>query len=562
VKSRSMLDYIKRFFKFLLTYIGFTVFLFCFVLLIISFFKDKPAPPNSILTIRVDAPLEEKESSGFFAFQHDISLQKLRHVLNSALHNPNIKGVIIEADTPYIGGYAQIEELRRMIQKFKDAQKSVYFYTRQFGEGTNATGLYYLASACSGIYLQPGGILSFMGMNWQKLFMKDFLDKIGVKFDVFKQKEFKGAADPRLYNDFSPPVKQNLSQIIKENMSEIKQNIAEDRGKTVKDIEKLLQNAPLMEQEAYNQGYVTGVLYHDEFYDLFKKYNLVKYQKYFAKDKKKKYTKKVAVVYYDGIFNKYRKGQEFVKGSFNERQFEKQIHTIIEQKYDGILIRVNSPGGSATAAEAMYGVLLRAKQKGLKIVISMGDVSASAGYLISCAADKIVAEPLTITGSIGTIFARPNVKGALDKLGLTASSIDEGANLSLFSFTQDLTSKQRDKLIEWSRYSYEDFITKVAKARGKTLEEVDAIAKGQVWTGRKALELGLIDALGGMETAHEQIHHLLETDKVEFIDMEDSAGGLWEQIIGEAQVCMAQGVQNSLWSVVRESVGQSIALSH
>ncbi|USO02328.1 MAG: S49 family peptidase [Alphaproteobacteria bacterium] len=524
--------YIKKFFKFLFAYLGFTALLLFIVPSIASYFKHRPPPPNSLLTIQIDAPLAEKESYSIFNFNKDPSLQKLRHALNAALDNPNIKGVLIEVSTPYIGGYAQVEELRRIIGKFKDAKKPVYFYTRQFGEASNATSMYYLASACSGIYLQPGGTLSFLGMGIEKFFMKDFFDKLGIKFDVFRQKEFKGVQEPFIYDDFSPTVKSNLTRYIKDAFTEVKQNIANDRGKTIKDIEEMIQNAPLRDQEAYAQGYVNGVLYRDEFYELFKKYNLVKLSKYHFTEKKKSCSKRVAVLYYEGMFLNYTKGQE-LSNAFNERQFEKQINRIIDQKYDGIVIRINSGGGCETAAEAMYGVLLRARQKGLKIVISMGDVAASAGYLIGCASDKIIAEALTITGSIGVTRMIPNAKGLFEKLGLHSSALGEGENLNVYTMTKALTKKQKERFMESTRYAYEDFIAKVAKARNKTLEEVDEIAKGQVWTGRVGLELGLIDALGGMETAYEQMNLLLGTDRVQFVDLGGDFGGFMEQIMDE-----------------------------
>ena len=540
-------QWIKRFLKFLLAYVSFTILLMFVFSYGVRYYKTHYVHPNSVLTIKLDSPITDKESHFFLNFRNELSLQHLRRALQQAALDPRIKGVVIEAYTENVAGWAQLEELRRLIEALKAKKKFVYFYTDTFGENANASPLYYLASSCDKIVMQHGGTLCFLGLAIETFFAKDFLDFMNLKIDIFKQKEYKGAADFALYNDFAPEVRENLLRVISEISNDIKQGVAHDRGKTVTEINDLLKIAPLNDEQSLNLGYVDALLYRHNFEESLKDYKRLDILKYPIAPMAQRGSKKVAILFCEGMIVKYEPGITTSK-TFNDRHFEKMIDALIKQKYHGIIIRVNSRGGSATASEAMYGALLKAKKNGIKIVVSMGDYAASGGYFIAAASDKIVAESCTLTGSIGVINGKLNTKKSWDRLGVHWRILQQGENSGMFSTSQDLLSEQKEKMMNLTKHVYQSFVAKVAAGRNMSLEAVDSIAKGQVWTGKTAKTLGLVDELGGIEAAETLMRTLLKDKNVTFVDTKDTDFfNIWTQLFGEAQM----SIKSSLWSQLK-----------
>ena len=294
----------------------------------------------------------------------------------------------------------------------------------------------------------------------------------------------------------------------------------------------------------YPKGYVDGVIYEHELHDKLKDKTLVKWFQYPIKSSPKS-ARKVAVLYCEGMVMKASEG---VVGSqyITDKHFSKIIDKVISQKYDGLIIRLNTRGGAATASESIYGALMKAKRSGVKIVVSMGDYAASAGYMMAAAADKIVAEPLTITGSIGVIYGRLHTQEFWNQLGVHWKTLSEGENATIFSPSQKLTPEQYDLLNKTTQYHYDQFVEKVALGRNMTVDAVDAIAGGRVWSGESAKRLGLVDILGGLSEAEDAMKALLKSD-ITIVDLKDKDfSDFLTHIMAETQMSLMQSILMSL----------------
>lgn len=537
---KPIFRYFKKFINFIVFYISFTIFLVFVIPFLFSFFKSKTIQKDSVLLVKIDqGPLPESESMALLSsFNPPVTMRKIRSVLEDAKDNPFIKGVLLELYSHNIG-FAQAEEIRDLLEEFKKKGKFVYTFTDTFGAfpGFHGTSGYYLASVSDRIYMQPNGELNFAGIALEHYFVKDFLKKHSIKVDVFKEKEHKGAMDWALFQKFSEPVRHNLSKLLSDIIQDVTVEIADNRKKTIPEIQKLLNDCPLSDTQANEQGYVDFLTYKYTLYEGVKKVHansipkmdrpIVPLEKYPLKQKKAH--NKVAVIYCTGAIKRYNKeSSSLFSKALTERYVEEMVKRAIKKRCKGIILRVDSPGGDAMASEGIYGALQQAKNKNIKIIVSMGNVAASGGYWIATAADKIIAHRKTITGSIGVISAKFMTEEFWNQFGISWDLIGEGENADAYSSTKPLSTQQKEKAAEHTRMLYLRFIKKVADARGKTVDEVDSMAGGQVWSGYTAKELGLVDELGGLKKAKEMMEEILSTRDVKYIDLPE--GGFYEFI--------------------------------
>lgn len=426
--------------------------------------------------------------------------------IDYAKNDPNISGIFLELSS--VGTTtANLEELRKHIVSFRESGKFVITY----GE-TMAQNAYYLATAGDEIYLNPDGMLDIHGMASQIMFYKHLLDKLDIEMQIIRgpNNKFKSAVEPYFLDKMSPANREQMTKLLNTMWSKIVSDISVARNIDTKKINELADNLSLTfdAKVALDEGFVDGLAYRDEIIARIKdladiektgKINVINNAQYVsARPKPKAKANKIAVIYANGqIFD--GEGDDETIGSIT---LSKAIREAREnRKVKAIVMRVNSPGGSALASEVIRREVELAKAE-KPFIISMGGYAASGGYWISTEGDYIFADPTTLTGSIGVFGTFPNAKKFLnDKVGLTFDVVKTNDNADFGSITEPLTPYQKAMLQKYVGNTYNDFTALVARTRGLRQSYVDSIGQGRVWAGADALQLGLVDELGGLDKA-------------------------------------------------------------
>lgn len=417
-------------------------------------------------------------------------------------------------------GLAAVQELRHAVAAFAESGKATVAWAESFGEFSASNVQYYLATAFDKIWLQPSGDLGLTGIAVERLFLRGLLDKVGADFQVAKRAEFKSAAEQLTETRFSEPARQATERMTASITEQLVQAIAERRGISTDHVDELIDGGPYLAARAQAEGLVDELGYRDEVYAEARKQAgpdasvlyLTRYQRAKAVAERARSTLArvpgprepgVALIYATGAIRRGRSGRSPLGGgAMGSDTIASAIRAAARDEHvRGILLRVNSPGGSYVAADTIWREVVRARAGGKPVIVSMGDVAASGGYFISMAADQIIAQPGTITGSIGVFTGKPVLGDALARAGITSDRIVQGAHAAMFSSLEPFSDTEWTLVNDWLDHIYADFTTKVASARGMTPEQVDDVARGRVWTGADALEHGLVDELGGIDRA-------------------------------------------------------------
>ena len=466
---------------------------------------------NSVLVLKLKEEIKDyapKSGDPFdeiFGFGDEvIGLNTIINAIENAKYDDNILGISIEA-LQLNSGIAQTQAIRNKLFEFKESGKFITAYA-DFYDQKN----YYLSSVADSIYVNPVGGIDFKGLFGEILFFKDFQDKYGVKMEVIRHGKYKSAVEPFLANKMSDANKEQTQSFLNSIWSELVIDISESRKKTNQEInhiaDELLARTPEL---AVENKMITNQLYRDEYesvintlsnFDENKKINTVSLVDYISSGKgriKSTSKNRIAVIYAQGEI-KYGKGDEkYIGQELIVKALKKAVKS---DNVKAIVLRVNSPGGSALASDIIWRELeLTKKEKPL--VVSMGDLAASGGYYIACNADKIVAEPTTITGSIGVYGAIPNISEFADRIGINAEQIGTNKQSVGYSIFEPITEEFYNVTKEGVELVYTTFVDKVAAGRNMTFAQVDSIAQGRVWTGKEAIENGLVDELGSLEDA-------------------------------------------------------------
>lgn len=477
---------------------------------------------NSILRIQLNQAIPDRSSNNPFS---DLSLFSLKPGvslgLNDILKNiekasrdPRIRGIYLDLGDiqSNFGGLATTEEIREALKDFKKSGKFIYSYANM-GYSQKS---YYLASIADSVFVNPETPLMLMGMGGTTFFYKDMLDKIGLKVDIVKVGKYKSAVEPFTQTEMSASNREQIEVYLRSLWGTLLQGISNTRSISVDSLNSLadqLEFRSPLEEKAY--GLFDGVLYQDQVYTLLKekcglkekdKLNFVKLSDYRkASPGSAKFVKeKIAIIYASGeiLFEQTEKtiGPELAETIRKARE---------DQTIKAIVLRVNSPGGSALTSDIIWREVSLATQA-KPVIVSMGNVAASGGYYISCAADTIVADPTTLTGSIG-IYGQffSGEKLIKDKMGITSSVVKTNAHsdfgggypLPLPISNRPLTPYEKNVLQKYIEKGYETFLNRVAQGRHMSRDEVHKVAQGRVWTGKDALKVGLVDVLGGMDDA-------------------------------------------------------------
>jgi protease-4 len=416
-------------------------------------------------------------------------------------------------------GLAAVQELRRAVAGFGETGKMTVAWSESFGEFSAGNVQYYLATAFDKIWLQPSGDLGLTGIAVERIFLRGVLDKFGADFQVAKRYEFKSAAEQLTETGFSAAARQATSRMTASVTEQLVQAIAERRGLTRERVTGLIDAGPFLAARAQAEGLVDQLGYRDEVYAEARKLAgpdaVVSYLSRYTRGKalaqraRAKVTTLpgshqpgVALIYATGPIRRGRSGRGLMGGSMGSDTIAGAIRSAARDEHTrAIVLRVNSPGGSYVASDTIWREVVRARAGGKPVVASMGDVAASGGYYISMAADDIVAQPGTITGSIGVLSGKPVLGEALGRAGVTSDLIAQGEHSAMFSQLKPFTESEWTLVNDWLDHIYADFTGKVAAGRRMTAEQVHEVARGRVWTGADALAHGLVDELGGLDRA-------------------------------------------------------------
>ena len=483
-----------------------------FAAIIASATKDEVSvESNSILRITLDKPiLDRSPKNPFFIdlgpMNKTIGLNDILKDIQRAKEDPNIKGILL--DVTFIpAGMATIREIRAELIDFKKSGKFIIAYSEVYTQRA-----YYLATAADQIYLQPEGIVLFKGINAELTFLKGTLDKLDIKMQVIRHGKYKSATEPLFRDNMSPENHLQIQALIDNSWGTVLQGISETRKIDVSQLNRLADSLKAQSPEmALKYKLVDLLKYKDEMEkDLKNRLNLdpkksltyISLENYTkTEDLRKKQSGeegKIAVIFCIGNIGS-GEGDDQTIGS---ERISKAIRKARENEHvKAIVLRVNSPGGDVISSDVIWReVDLAAKTK--PVVASFGDVAASGGYYIACPATKILADPTTITGSIGVFGLIPNMKGFFNnKLGITFDGAKTNANSDYPPFTRPLSSYQTEILQREIEHIYSGFISKVAIGRHMTKAEVDSVGQGRVWSGTDAKRIGLIDDFGGLDQA-------------------------------------------------------------
>src|SRR6185369_6747655 len=475
---------------------------------------DRPSiQDNSVLALKISGSMPDYVPDDPFRRIFGGQPQSLGSLLaqfRKAKVDKRITAVLLDIDMSETG-WAKSEEIRTAIEDFRTSGKPVYAYME--------TGLnkdYYIATACDKIFVPPPGELFTIGLAADVMFFRGSLDKLGVYPDMYQIGKYKSAGDTFTQKQMTEAHREYINSMLDDLYGRYLDGISKARKKSVDEVKALIDEAPYSAAKAKEIGLIDGALYHDDVEKELKKRLGYKdtddlhiarggdYKQITQESLGLNKGDKIAIVYAAGDITSGRStfsgnGQETI-GS------DSLVKTINDVRDDrsikAIVLRIDSPGGSGLASDIIWRAIEAAKAK-KPIVVSMSDVAASGGYYIACNANKIVAEPSTITGSIGVVGGKPVLKGFYDWIGVSNEYVMRGKNAGMFRESEKFSDTERAKFQEFLKNTYDDFTSKVAKGRGKEQTYIDSIGQGRVWTGFQGKERGLVDEYGGLDKAIE-----------------------------------------------------------
>jgi len=469
---------------------------------------------NSVLTLRVAGALPDYSPDDpfkrFFGGP-DQSLSGLVMQFKKAKVDKRIKAILLDVNMSGVG-WGKAEEIRDAIADFRTSGKPVYAYI-EFGLNKE----YYIATACDKIIVPPPGELFINGLAADVMFFRGSLDKLGIYPDIYQIGKYKTAGDMFTQKKMTDAHKQYIDELLDDLYGRYINAIAQARHKTPDEVKALIDNAPYNAEQAKTAGLIDDAMYRDEVEKQFKKLLGYKDTDTFVAVRGSEYRdvapeslglnkgERVAVIYATGDIGSGSSenspsgeqsiGSDTVSKALNDAAADKSIKAIV--------LRVDSPGGSGLASDIIWRSVETANQK-KPVVVSMSDVAASGGYYISASAAKIIAQPSTITGSIGVLAGKPVMRGFYDWLGISNEYVLRGKNAGMFRETEKFSDDERAKFEDWIKTTYyRDFIPKVAKGRNKDAQYIDSVGQGRVWTGAQAKDRGLVDDFGGLDKAIE-----------------------------------------------------------
>jgi protease IV len=435
--------------------------------------------------------------------------------LRRARTDDRVRALIVKVGGRGIG-LARVQELRTAIQEFGGTGKLTVAWAETFGDFSPGNVPYYLATAFDRIYLQPSGDVGLTGISMESWFYRGTLDKLGIDFQVGKRHEFKSAAERLTEHGFTGPAREAMERLAASIVEQITEAIGQRLEIPEREARALVDRGPFLAGEALDTRLVDALGYRDEVYAQVRKevgpdaylLYLGRYQRSRALAQRARKLPSpgedvIALIYATGPIRRGRSGRgPLASGSMGSDTMTAALRAAAaDHRARAIVLRVNSPGGSYVASDSIWREVVRAREAGTPVVVSMGDVAASGGYFIAMAADTIVADPGTVTGSIGVLAGKPVLNGLLHRAGVSTDLVREGAHADMFSTSRPFSEDEWSRVNIWLDRIYADFTGKVAAGRGMSAEQVHDLARGRVWSGADAADNGLVDELGGLATA-------------------------------------------------------------
>jgi protease-4 len=458
---------------------------------------------DSYLALDLDGSIPERPAEDLAAFLGDQrpSLRGLVTSLTRAEKDPAVKAVVLQLGSLPGVGWGRVQEIRDAVGRFRRSGKPVYAFVEYLDNKE-----YYLATAASQIYAVPDALLNVSGLAAHVTFFRGTLDKLGIEAQFEGVGKYKNAPNQFTETGFTPPHREQMEALVDGLFGEYVDAIARGRNKSREEVRQIIDRGPYDGRGALAAGLVDGLMYRDELETKLGSASKTTAARYLRRRKGFGFDRrpKVALVYAVGEIVSGEGGSSAfggeVAGSDAIARAIRQART--DESVRAVVLRVDSPGGSGTASDVIWReVALTAERK--PVVVSMGDMAASGGYYIAMAAHAIVAEPGTITGSIGVFGGKLSLQGLYAKLGMAQETIQRGAHASLFASYRPWNNEEREQMRSLLTAFYHEFVSKAAEGRKKSYEEIHDVAQGRVWTGAQAVKLGLVDRLGGLETAFE-----------------------------------------------------------
>ena len=462
---------------------------------------------NTILKMSLDMPIGDVSYTSFnkssFELKQKLGLNDILNGIETAKSDDKIKGIYLSISSLH-AGMATVKEIRDALEDFQNSGKFIMAYHENYSKKS-----YYLASVAKEIYVYPSGMFDFLGLGSEQLFIKGALDKLEVEMQIIRgtNNKFKSAVEPLMYTEMSDANREQTQKYLDGLWNEMLISIEKSRGVSIQKLNEIADSAYIQKSaQAVDYKLADGVKYYDEVLALLEskagvnkdgEIEFFSFAKYAKKKAKKEKKANIAIIMAEGsIVDGEGEIGEIGGTSMSALVREARLDTTIK----AVVLRINSPGGSALASDIIWREIILTKAV-KPVVVSMGDVAASGGYYIACAADKIYALPNTITGSIGVFGVIPFTGNLLkNKLGVTIDRVQTNEH-SIMSFNKKLTVSERKIIQKGVDDIYFDFISKVGQGRGLTTAQVDSIGQGRVWAGSDAINIGLIDEFGGINTA-------------------------------------------------------------
>jgi protease-4 len=475
--------------------------------------RGPTVPSTAALVLRPGGEIQELVPDDVFGLLGGRSTRTVRGFvdnLEKASRDPRIKTVLLMPSSLSLPYWAKVQELRDAVIEFKKSKKTVVAFLEYGGDRE-----YYLASAADKVYLLPTSSLDLTGVASYEIFLRGALDKIGAVPDFVHVGEYKTAVNQYTEKSFTPAHREMSESLNRDMYDQLVRGIADARRKSEQEVRALMDQGPFTPEDALRHGLVDELAYEDQLDDRVpelragarerRRIEGQDYSRIRAESLGFRPRSRIAVIYAVGVITSGRSSFDPLNGpTVGSETLVEQIREVRDDdSVKAIILRVDSPGGSSVASDVIWRELMitRDEKPSRPLIASMSDLAASGGYYISMPAQAIVAQPATLTGSIGVYWGKFALNGTLGKLGLTTETVTSGANADIYSPFETLSPGQRAQLQDHMQGFYENFVEKAAESRKTTPERIDAVAQGRVWTGRQARENGLVDALGGLDTA-------------------------------------------------------------
>lgn len=498
---------------------AFAIFGILFILLllvILGLLRQEPGrattiPRQTVLKINFDEAYREVRSDNLLTEISEVSplsFYDLVKAINLAAIDDRVKVLVGRVGNSPLG-LAQIQELRQAVATFRSKGKKAYIFSAGFGSFGGGTSEYYLASAFDEIWMQPNTDLGLTGIAMEVPFFRKLLDKVGIKPEFYARHEYKNAMASVLDERMSEPFRQEMLRLGGTILAQTVSDISAARGLSEEDVNRLINRAPLFAAEALEAKLIDRIGYEPELFDEIQKTvsgEVVEISDYASVIRDgRKGLPKVAVLVADGVINEGKSIDNPLQGeaTVGAATVTEQLNEIARDKnVKALLLRVNSPGGSYAASnEIWYALNKLKKERQMPVVVSMGNYAASGGYFIALSGDKIIAEPSTITGSIGVLGGKMVLNGLWQKLDINWEALRFGSNAGILSMNTGFSESEKYIFNKSLDNAYEDFTLKVSQARKIDAAKMDELARGRIWTGSGALKNGLIDDIGGFNKA-------------------------------------------------------------